>query len=231
MKARIHQVLCALLLLTSGVPAAWAQEPVSGDKSADACPGTLAQVRKDCGCEPREEAAFNALSQTMLNDDNLRSQVKHCFNLDGKADIKRLKFNADINGCLSRLEDQYPEYRETLSGLVKAAKDVPPVKLEVWLCCYARKLGQEAQGCKAAGAPPPAPPKKATGSSTKGPSAPAAASGIQQELKAPGGRVKAGDMKASHGGKAGSAHIQQKAEASGNGVIEMGNMEATVSPD
>lgn len=232
MTARSRHTLCGLLLVTSGILPVWAQAPAPRDQSSEACPGTLASVREVCGCEPREEAVFNVLSQTKLNTDNLRSQVKHCFNLDGKLDIKKFKLNGDaaLNGCLSSMEDQFPEYRETLTELVRAAKDVPASKRDVWLCCYAGKLGQNLQGCKSVGKPAPSPgPVKAGGRSGSGRTTAVTSSpGIHQQVKAHDGRVKAGDIEASHEGKSGPANIQQSVEASGHGVTEVGDIKAHV---
>ena len=70
------------------------------------------------GCEPREEAVFNVLAQTKLSSDNLRSRVMGCFKLDGTLNasmLKKLSGDAALSGCLSKVEDQYPEYRQTLA--------------------------------------------------------------------------------------------------------------------
>ena len=236
-----RRVLCGLLLFMGGAQPALAQTPGSGDRSVDACPATLTNVRRKCGCEPREEAVFNSLAQTKLNSDNLRSQVTYCLQSDGNLNVTKIKLggNVALNGCLARMENQYPEYRETLAELVKATKDVPSRKLEVWLGCYERELG----GPGALGSPPrtptppPAPAKstRATGGRTgataasRPSSTPVSSPGIEQRVEADGNSSIATEgVEATHDGKSGSATIRQVIKASDKGVITTGPIKAHV---
>jgi len=161
---RTHPFLILALLYAFGIPRGWAQ---SRSHEA-ACPATLPKVREACGCEPREEAAFNMLSQTRLNSDNLRSRIQSCFKLDASADISRLKLQGDaaLSGCLSQVVNQFPEYRKTLAELVAATKDVPPRKLDIWLSCYGKALGHEQGGRTPKRAPSSTPPKPVSSPST-----------------------------------------------------------------
>lgn len=245
---RAHRVLCGLLFFLGGVQPAFAQALGAKDQSSDACPGTLASVRQACGCEPREEAVFNVLAQTKLGSDNLRSRVMSCFKLDGTLNVdalKKVSGDAALSGCLSKVEDQYPEYRQTLAALVMAAKDVAPRKLDIWLGCYAKTLGQgdgkpsgnppkrSRAAASRSSTPAPAPAATSTGSSPGAAGAPATAPSpdIEQRVEADGsGSVTTEGVEAVHDGKSGSSTIRQVIKASDKGVIKTGPIKAHVGP-
>ncbi|HYO70948.1 MAG TPA: hypothetical protein VEU33_33210 [Archangium sp.] len=236
---RAHRVLCGLLFFFGGVQPAFAQALGAKDQSSDACPGTLASVRQACGCEPREEAVFNVLAQTKLGSDNLRSRVMGCFKLDGTLNVdalKKLNGDAALSGCLSKMEDQYPEYRQTLATLVMAAKDVAPRKLDIWLGCYAKTLNPPKSSRAAASrpsTPAPAPAARQAGSSPSAAGAPATAPSpdIEQRVEAEGsGSVTTEGVEAVHDGKSGSSTIRQVIKASDKGVVKTGPIKAHVGP-
>ncbi|MBM7116422.1 hypothetical protein [Archangium primigenium] len=243
-RAPARSVLCGLFFFLGGAQPGLAQSSAPWDQSASACPATLANVRRSCGCEPREEAVFNSLAQTRLNSDNLRSHVTGCFKLDGDLNVDRLKVKgvAGLSGCLSKAEDQYPEYRQTLAELVAAAKNVPDRKLDIWLDCYGKVLGQGRESSRQK--PERSEPTRArsnTATSTDAPrvkaqpgaaaSTPASAPDIEQHIEADGrGRVEMEGMEAIHDGRTGSGVIRQSIKASGDGVITTGSVKARVGP-
>ncbi|MFE8601230.1 hypothetical protein [Archangium violaceum] len=242
MKTPARPVLCGLLFILGGMPSGLAQSSGTRDQSADACPATLANVRQSCGCEPREEAVFNSLAQTKLNSGNLRSRVTDCFKLDGNLNVDRFKVKGDaaLTGCLSKVEDQFPEYRQTLAELVAATKNVSSRKLDIWLDCYGRALGQ--------GSAPSNNPTKRSHATRARPSmaapttaarverssteaAPTAASHpyIDQSIEADGsGSVTTEGMEAVHDSRSGSGTIRQKIKASDRGVITTGPINARI---
>ncbi|WNG21212.1 hypothetical protein [Cystobacter fuscus] len=140
------------------------------------------------------------------------------------------------------MEEQYPEYRQTLAELVKAAKDVPPRKLDIWLGCYGKVLGHEGRSStkppkntRTTGGRPltdvstTAATQAASRLSTGRAMPPATQSDIEQRVEAEGdGSVTMEGMEAVHDGKSGLGTVRQVIKASGKSAIHTGPIKAHV---
>lgn len=127
----LSALVAACVVSYSSPSALAAAEPAS------ACPATPPFVFENCGCDTRQEAISNALSQTRIADDNLRTGLAGCFSGVVDIGVKGKKFGeGKLRACLENKTEQYPDYQKELAAIVAKALDESALKYQLWLECY-----------------------------------------------------------------------------------------------
>jgi hypothetical protein len=138
----MHKI-SAVMWVAAATFVLWAAPRAWGNPS-EACPATLPKIVERCGCDPKDEAVFNACKVTGLNSDaRVVSKIRECAELKGGLELKGVKIaSGAIDGCLAKISDQFPDYRDALVTIAKSSLSVPSDKYSSWLGCYSEALGQ-----------------------------------------------------------------------------------------